>query len=682
MVYNDKTDELAESKKPRDKWLYWDYEIGVAKTYRKDYDLEVEKYQNIYENLAAAKQDLIPDHKYPIFWANIQTLKPLVYSNLPLADIRRRYASKDAVARLSCILLERSTNFFTETGKLSDKLLGVRDSGLIRGLGNLKVRLVTEIVETESFGEQEASKRIEYDYVDHNSFLCNPATTEDMIRWKAYLHHMDKYEIKSRFGKKIAENIKFTKSVTNYGATTTNCDDAAHKRAEVWEIWHKDTGKVIFWSDGYTDALLSEEDDTYNLEGFFPSPPSLNFGRVTTSTLPIPPFRMYKTQAQELNNVCARIQDIINQIKAGGLYNAVIEQSSIENHLNNDSGEFSPIKIDPSVDINKLIYNKDIQSLAAVLQVLRSEKEEIINDIRDITGISDIVRGTSIASETATAQKIKGNFAISRIQPYQEEMSRFIRDIIRITAELVAENYSGEELAQISGMRILEQAETNRKINEIIVSKNLSPEEAKQVKQVMLDEQDKVIKLEMAVTDEMLAAVDKMLKDDKLRGYAIDIESETTVQVDSDKLKQERIEFLNVMSGFIQQYAPLVQGGLIPREAFTAILGFVSRPFKVGRELEEAFEMMGEQPQEEEQPQAPSEADINAQLKNRDLDIKEFKVKSDVVYNQEKVKLEALKIDASQFDKEADREANFQNNRFKKLAEDAKFSKQAQEQIQ
>ncbi len=681
-------EDLLEGSGDIGKWRLWQREIEAAQSYRKRFDKEVKEYNEIYSNEAEGAE--YTNRRYPIFWANTQTLKPLTFSNLPLADIRRRYAAKDAIARLSSILLERGANFFMEKGNLQDRLSQCRDDSLITGMGVLKVRLNNVIVQTETFGEQQAGKTVEYDFIPYQDYLSSPAKFEALVRWRAYRHKWIREELIDMFGKEKGMKVRLSETILEPARGERHEEEEQlFKRAEVWEIWDKQTGKVIFWSQGYAEGLLSEEDESYNLETFFPSPAPINMGRVNNSILPVPPYRMYKAQAEELNEISDRIEKITEQIKAGGLYNAVIAQEDIESHLNNDDGEYSPTTLDPSININNLIYNKDVKALADVLAVLRSQKQEVINEIRDITGISDIVRGTSVASETATAQKIKGNFAISRIQTQQEEMTRFIRDVIRISSELIAENFTGKELAEIANMRVLEEAEFNQKLNRLIVSQGLQGQDAEDAKRVMREEQDRTIKLDMAVMDSTLKAVEKLLRNDKLRGYSIDVESETTVQVNSDKLKAQRIEFVNVISGFIQQYAPLVQGGLLPRESFSAMLGFVSRPFKVGRELEEAFELMGEEPPEEKQTQEPSKEIIDAQLKSRELDIKEFKVQSDLQVDQGKLEiskgelaLDAAKLDAQQFDKEADREAGFQSEELRALARNAKFSKEAQEAIQ
>jgi hypothetical protein len=670
------------------KWKLWSLELEAAKEFRKSWIDEANEYYKIYKN--ETKEAEFCDDRYPIMWANIQTLKPLVYSNLPLADIRKRYTNKDAIARLSGILLEKSVNYFLESAAADKKLKKTRDDGLITGLGELKVRFEADIVklgdnEGEEGDESEeiADKRIELDFFSYDDVLCGIATDEDALPWKAYRHKPTRQELVDMFGDKGKE-VSLTQSMLDKKKLEDDNAEAEEvfKRAEVWEIWDKRSHKVIFWSQGYNKGLLSEKDDKYNLREFYPSPPSLNMGRINGSILPAPPYRMYKPQAEELNRVTDRIENIIEQMKVGGLINKALDSEDAESFLMPDvDGEYKPTKnIDPNVDINKLIYERDLRKLAEVLTVLRIHKQELIEEIRDITGISDVVRGTSNAVETATAQKLKGNFAISRMSTQQEEMTRFIRDLIRIVGEIIAENWSGEELAKIAGMTIIDQKELAIKFAKLVGERDLNGPEVQQIQKVMQEELERGIKLNNAVTNQMLEQVEALLTDDQLRSYAIDIESETTAQLDNDKTKAQRIEFMNIMTTFIKTNIPMVQAGLLPMDAFKAMVSFVASPFKVGRELEEAFEMLGEQSEEQKAAkQQPSKEMIDAMNDKRKLDIEETKVKGDLELGAKKLELEEGKAVIDMNEKENDREAEFT---IKKLAETAKLPKDAQEQLQ
>jgi hypothetical protein len=67
--------------------------------------------------------------------------------------------------------------------------------------------------------------------------------------------------------------------------------------------------------------------------------------------------------------------------------------------------------------------------------------------IYEVTGISDIVRGASKANETATAQQIKGQWAGLRISTRQKRFADFARDLIRLKAEVIAERFDPQTLS-------------------------------------------------------------------------------------------------------------------------------------------------------------------------------------------------------------------------------------------
>ena len=67
-----------------------------------------------------------------------------------------------------------------------------------------------------------------------------------------------------------------------------------------------------------------------------------------------------------------------------------------------------------------------------VLQGLYTQRTQILEIIYEITGISDLLRGNTKASETATAQQLKAQFGSMRMRKRQEEIERYIRDLFRI----------------------------------------------------------------------------------------------------------------------------------------------------------------------------------------------------------------------------------------------------------
>ena len=89
---------------------------------------------------------------------------------------------------------------------------------------------------------------------------------------------------------------------------------------------------------------------------------------------------------------------------------------------------------------------------------------------------------------------------------------------------------------------------------------------------------------------QMVAQAIAMLRNDKMRGFRIDIETDSTIQPDAQQEKQARTEFVTAMAGFMQQ---AINGAI----TFPPVLGlagktlqWAARGFRVGRDLESAID--------------------------------------------------------------------------------------------
>jgi len=342
--------------------------------------------------------------------------------------------------------------------------------------------------------------------------------------------------------------------------------------------------------------------------------------------------------------------------------------------LNGEDGEFNPLTLAPTVNIKDAIFAKPLNDIILTISQLNDQKIRIIQNIRDITGLSDIVRGTTLASETATAQRLKGDFAISRIQPLQKEVEIYVRDAIRLMAELIVENYTIEELAKITNLQIvdidlIEQTATEQ-ANALITEANpQTPEEVAQIneqaKKFVQNSLEKPLNdlKGFAVTPGQLQEISVLMKDDNLRSFSIDIETDSTVRIDQNQQKQDRIEYVQAISTFSSNFFPLLQAGVITSATFNEFLSFISKPFKIGRNLEEYLlseEESNPEPEgpsiEEQLAQAEnSRKDQEVQLKAQEVDIKQQL--ADVQKAKVKVDIEQFndKLEFEDVNKESDR---------------------------
>ena len=422
--------------------------------------------------------------------------------------------------------------------------------------------------------------------------------------------------------------------------STSKPKEGVFKRAEVWEIWDKNNKKVCYFCEGYNKGLLKEVEDEYNLNNFFNIPRPLGvdsgFDKVNC---PIPDYKYYEEQAKELDKISNRIIAILPYISMGGVYSSSLTTEEAEGFLQAIE-KYHPVKLSPDADINKLIKERDLSKLAGVLTTLYQERQQTIAAIQEITGISDIVRGQSVASETATAQELKGNFAVSRLQPMQQEVEFFARDIVRIIAELLAENFDIVELVQAAGLKIFDMDKLAKDFGEELEGQQIPPEQFGQAIQAKLKPYTNEIKAGQATTINLMLEAAKILKSDKLRGWAIEVETDSTIRVDQNSEKQAALDFATALSTVSQQFLPLVQAGVISKEAFKSLLSYIMRRFEGSEEVEELLDDQDEQetnPAEQIQQQI---AEKEMELEERKVATNEFKVQSDAAYDQRKLDIE------------------------------------------
>lgn len=645
------------------RWNYWRGQLNNSIEESKDYLDESERIISIfkgnsYRTSNQAGDTLQVKPVYNILYSNVETLKPLVFSRLPNPRVRKRNLEKNNINKLISIILERNIKRVLEETDAQNVIEQARDDYLVTKRGVLKVlfeqaievkekvveevdelgNLVQRAEEYEELGE----KKIFLEYVSYKDIVFSCAGKWEDVDWVAFRHYMTKDELKKRFGRK-ANLINLDNEVAP-NTLKDDGKDGIFKKAEVWEIWDKETKKVYYYCEGYDRGLLKTVDDSYNLEKFFniPRPLGIDSG-FDKVNCPIQDYKYYEEQAKELDKISNRIIAILPYMSMGGVYSDLLTTDDAETFLQAIE-RYYPVKVPADVDINKLIRERDLSKLAGVLTTLYEERQQTIRAIQEITGISDIVRGQTVAQETATAQELKGNFAVSRLQPMQQEVEFFCRDTVRIIAELLAENYDIVELVQAAGLKIFDMDEMAEKFTKELTEQGLPPEQFGQALQAKLKPYTNEIKAGQATTINNMIAAAKILKSDKLRGWAVEVETDSTIKVDQNSEKQAALDFSNALATVAGQFLPLVQAGVISKDAFKSLLSYVMRRFEGSEEVEELLDDTDEQeanPAEQIQQQAVQQ---EMELKERDMAVKEFSAQSKAAYDNRKLDIDESKV--------------------------------------
>jgi hypothetical protein len=663
----------------------WRREIDNAKVYHEKSKETAKEFQQIYEKQESEKN--YSSSAYPIFWSNTQVLKPLLFSKLPKINIAQANYNNDEIARIASELIERLLNYLLKESDAENQFEKTRDGYLVEGIGIPRIVFIppepietkikkkkekpeieddynesedmaegenSDMEEESIYDVDESKKSFKIEFVDYQDFLKSTEKEWSKVRWIAFRKYYSRRELIEYFGNKGKKVPLNNKKYEYLDEEETDL----YKLCEVWEIWDRENRMCYFMTfagDGY---LLDKEKDGYNLKNFFPIPMPMGLND-SKRLLPQPLYKQYKTHAENLSEIDERIASLIKQVKFTGVYNSLAEQSDVEGIMNGEDGEFKPLKTTSNIDdARKLIVFKPIAEIVNAITTLRQEKISLKADIQEITGLSDIVRGYSVASETATAQQLKGNFAISRIQPLQKEVEFTIRDTIRLLAELAVEKMSMLELMEITGLKIHDVeaiAEATQKNLQITVEEakaQLKPEDPQyQEKLMMLSQQAQAgykktmdkIKEDLkgfAIEYKNLNKLDKMLKSDKLRCVNIDIETDSTIKIDQNQEKQDRIAYITTISNMVQAMAPVVQSGVVSKDALNEFIIFASKPFKVGRNLENFLRT-----DEESQPTAGEMvAQMEMQLKQQEFQLKQQEIMGKLQIDQQKVDIEKAKL--------------------------------------
>jgi hypothetical protein len=645
-------EDLTHSKGDAGLVEIWTKEIENADRYEKKWRDEADANFTIYNNEGQSED------RYNVFWSNTQTLRPLLFSRLPKTNITQRFLDSSETNRVASEMMERSIDLYLKDSNAETVISKCRDDFLIGGRGVARVCYDPENevkLEDGTIEMDPSEKKCRIEYVDWKDFRMSTDKEWCNVQWIAFRHYKNRDELIEDFGNEIADAVQLNATRLT-DIKNRNENNELFKMAEVWEVWDKESKSVLFLTLGGGGVLLSNEEDPYNLKDFFPIASPLGSNSNPVDLRPIPLYRQYQTQAEELNTIDTRIRSLVEQCKFTGLYSTIAEKSDMVALFNGNDGTMTPMLSTGNQKVQDLVMFKPLGEIIATISQLNDRKDRVIFSIRDITGISDIVRGVTTASETATAQQLKGNFAISRIQPLQKELEFWVRDLIRLLCELTVENYSVKELAEMTQLKIVdiktiaevEKAKLDGLLNE---AKRLTdpnnPDEVARLEQMNEQAKEsfkKTMKKPLedlkgyAITPEQIPEIEKLIKNDKLRTFAIDVETDSTIKIDQQQEKTDRIEYIRSISEFSNSFFPMVQAGIITPDAFKQFMLFISKPFKVGRMVEESLVN-----QEEQEPKAPSAEEMLAQaeiqIKQQELQLKAQKQQNDTQIAQEEINI-------------------------------------------
>lgn len=620
----------------------WMDEIGQALKREKDFRKEGDRINQLYEAQKKA------EYQFNILYSNTETLAPALFNSTPRPVVKRRFDDADPMGLLACKLAERSISYLLDTNdptysEFDELMQSAVHEALLPGRGVTRFTYEAEfeevppVAEGEATGEKVSSETVCGNEVPWDRFLHGYAKKWKDVPWVAYEHQMDRHELKRNFGDELAARVELTRTSEDESDDKTGWgsrkeDAKGLDLACVYEIWDKQTKQVIFICSGYKPGPLKQVEDPLGLSGFFNCPRPLSFFRRVTTLTPKALYEMYEEQAKELNAVTVRINKIVRALKVRGFYDGTLE--GLDRLMEADDNTLIPAENTAAMlqgqTLDRAIWLFPLEKLISVLQQLYVQRNQVKQTIYEITGIADIMRGSSQASETLGAQEIKNQWGTLRLKRAQREVARYARDCLRIMAEIAVKKLQPTTLKAMTELPF-PTAEEKAKVQSVaaqaqVMGQQLPPEMQSILQQPSLDE------------------ILQLLRDDLQRKFRIDIETNSTVDLEATEDKKEIGEFLNAMAQFMNGVAPVVESGAMPFEAAKAILMGVVRKYRFGTDVEDQLSQM-QAPQKPEEGEDPAKkAAAEAAIAKSQADIQIMQMELELKREEHRMKMEEMRM--------------------------------------
>jgi len=640
--------------------------MGYERSYKR-WEARVDRIIKKYKD--DSRYDRNPNARFNILWSNVQTIQPAIFARLPRPDVSRRFRDNDPIGRVASMMLERALEFEIEhygdyksamNNAVLDRLLGGRGVSWVRyephfaadepdePEDGLEVTEDSDEAETPEATELENSERIEYeccpvDYVHWKDFGHTIARTWEEVTavWRKV--YMSRPALVERFGEELGYKIPLDTQPDDL-KQSYKTNDGVYE-ALIYEIWDKETGKVL-WISKSLGKILDERDDPLGLENFWPCPKPLYSTLTTDSLEPIPDYVIYQDQARELDALCDRIDGLINAIKVRGVYDASateLQRLFSEGENNTMIPVHNWMAFAEKQGMKGAIDLVDLAPFASALMTCYQAMEQVKGQIYELMGIADIQRGQTDPNETLGAQIIKSNNAAGRLKTQQHAVVDFATSLLCIKAQIICNHFTDDTIVKISGA-------------------------------MQLSDQDKAL----------IPQALELLRNEASKNFRIEVTSDSMIYQDEQQEKQDRMQFLQAVGGFFQQAVPLVQSQ--PELAPMAIemLKFGVTAFKAGKQLEgiidETADKLRQQAKAAEgQPKPPTPEQMKLQAS---MQLEQAKMQAEQQKLQIESQLEQQKMQMQMQLEKAKQEYQAQENQLKFSLEEQRNEKEAQIEMQ
>lgn len=601
---------------------YWEKEMTNALKRLGDFHRQGDKVIEKFKGKSGGTQTKLyaPTTELNLFNSNVTTLRSLLFGSTPKVDVKRRFFDpNDDVARVASLIFSRVLNSNVEdpSEDFTAVLRSSLDDRLLPGLGTARVRYVVNNEKYEDNGEiaeKFVSEDCVIDYVHWRDFVWGWSRNWKGVPWVAFRTWMTKEQTTEKFGEEKARQLEY--KTINPNTDENRNSEADEKsdpwgRAEVYEIWCKETGKVHWYSHD-AKKVLDEQEDPLELKNFFPCPMPMMANATTSLFIPVADFMMAQDLYDEIDKLETRIVKITEAIKVVGVYDKGAQ--GVKSMLTEGTeNELIPVdnwaRFAEKGGLEGAIDWMPIEELAATLERLRSMRDEAINLLYQTTGLSDILRGAATQTGvSATEQALKAKFGSVRVQALQDTFAIFATELQKIRAEVICKHF---EDSTIIGMSNLGYHTDN-----------------------------------VELVQQALELIRKDPDD-----WRIQIRPESVAMVDYAQVKAERTEYLTALSTYMQSAQAMLKQAPGAGPFILQLMKWGLAGFKGSNEIEGIVDQAideAEKALKQPQQQGPSQEEMKMKLEQQKAEAKmaidKQKADQDMANSQQKHVLEMQKL--------------------------------------
>jgi hypothetical protein len=596
---------------------YWETELKASNKRLKKFHKTGDKVVKLY--LGELKPEESSAFQLNMLHSNVTTVASMLYGNLPKVDVSRRFSDPDDdISRVASTVLDRILN--TEIEDKGDDYNSIFEAlmqdRLLPGLAVARVRYEVETGKDEFGLPCVVNESAPIDYYHWRDVAWGWGRSFSELPWIAFRSYLSKEEVKKRFGDEIADNISMKRQMVDTEDSSTSDDDTRSPwdKAEIWEIWDKTTCKVIWYSDGY-DKILDTKEDPLGLRNFFPCPQFFMANATTSLYVPKADYKLAEDLYQEIDILQSRIAIITEAVKVVGVYDKSAEGIK---RVFNEGVDNDLIPVDnwamfaEKGGIAGAVDWLPIEAIVGALDRLTALRDDTIRLLQQVTGMADIMQGSLNNQYEGVGQSnLKAQFGSFRIQKLQESFANFVSGLMAIKAEIIALHFDPKTIAIQSNMQGSPDAE-------------------------------------------MLPQAIQLIKNPEQARIKVKVRSESLATTDFASLQQERGNFLNALSTYLQSAAPLIESEPAAKPFLMKMLSWALAGYKGASEIEGVLD----------QAIAASEAQAKQQEGKEKPDPEQVKAQAAQQLEQTKMQGEMQKIQAkSQADiqlRQADMQADIQ----------------------